>query len=559
MRLLVQPEDGVFPVLKAIQKARRSIDMHIFRLDSKEIEKALAAAVARGVVVRTLIAHTNARGEKGLRKLEQRLLALGATVSRTADDLLRYHGKMMIVDSSWLFVFAFNLTKLDIDGSRSLGVATRKRALVQEALRLFEADFDRKPYSGGAQDFLVSPVNARERLAAFLKRGEEAARTSTTSPSRTTAMIRILQERAKAGVVIRIIGKVEKGHGLEAEKFPGKRQHLRCIVRDGRAAFVGSQSLRKLELDARREIGVIVRDAKLVRADRRRSSRRTGPRPTRGASRRARRRSRTSARTRTGNGKRSPRAREGSGHERRNDAQPIVTPGAGRRNGCPDRALAGRLRRCGARGRGARRRRRLSRPAPATRPPAFTASSSGRGTATLWTLPIEVEVLDLASFSGGLVAEKKGGGKQTQALRFEGADGREWRFRSVDKDPSSRAPDRAQGLVRRLASSRTRSARRTRSTCSWWTRSRTRSACLTSSTALVVLPDDPAARRVPRGVRGHAGHARGEPVREVAGDARVRGLHEDRGHRGAGEARWTPIPASAWTRGPCCGRASSTW
>ena len=98
MQLLVQPEDGVFPVLKAIQKARRSIDMHIFRLDSKEIEKALAAAVTRGVVVRTLIAHTNARGEKGLRKLEQRLLALGATVSRTADDLVRYHGKMMIVD-----------------------------------------------------------------------------------------------------------------------------------------------------------------------------------------------------------------------------------------------------------------------------------------------------------------------------------------------------------------------------------------------------------------------------------------------------------------------------
>ncbi len=169
MKLLVQPEDGVFPVLKAIGKARRSIDMHIFRLDHKEIEKALRAAVARGVVVRTLIAHTNARGEKGLRKLEQRLLDAGATVSRTDDDLVRYHGKMMIVDGVWLYVFAFNLTRLDLDRSRSLGIATRKRALVQEALRLFEADFDRKPYTGGAKDFLVSPVNARERLGAFLK------------------------------------------------------------------------------------------------------------------------------------------------------------------------------------------------------------------------------------------------------------------------------------------------------------------------------------------------------------------------------------------------------
>ena len=44
MKLLVQPEDGVFQVVKALNKARRSIDMHIFRLDQKEIEKALRAA-----------------------------------------------------------------------------------------------------------------------------------------------------------------------------------------------------------------------------------------------------------------------------------------------------------------------------------------------------------------------------------------------------------------------------------------------------------------------------------------------------------------------------------
>src|SRR5512134_3807527 len=168
VQLLIQPEDGVFPLLKAIRGARRSIDLHVFRLAYKEVEKALAAAVARGVVVRTLIAHTSGRGEKGLRKLEQRLLAMGATVSRTADDLLRYHGKIMIIDGTTLYVLAFNLVHLDIDRSRSLGVATRKRELVKEALRVFEADFDRKPYTGGARNLLVSPVNARERLAAFL-------------------------------------------------------------------------------------------------------------------------------------------------------------------------------------------------------------------------------------------------------------------------------------------------------------------------------------------------------------------------------------------------------
>ena len=69
----------------------------------------------------------------------------------------------------------------------------------------------------------------------------------------------------KAGVDVRFIGKVEAKWNLKAEKFPGRRLHVRAIVRDGRRAFVGSQSLRKLELDRRREIGIIMVDAKVVK------------------------------------------------------------------------------------------------------------------------------------------------------------------------------------------------------------------------------------------------------------------------------------------------------
>ena len=69
MQVLVQPDDGIGPILRAIQGARRSIDIHIFRLDRKVIEKTLRDAIERGVVVRTLIAHTARGGEKALRRL----------------------------------------------------------------------------------------------------------------------------------------------------------------------------------------------------------------------------------------------------------------------------------------------------------------------------------------------------------------------------------------------------------------------------------------------------------------------------------------------------------
>jgi cardiolipin synthase len=79
-------------------------------------------------------------------------------------------------------------------------------------------------------------------------------------------ILKLLKERAKAGVDVRIIGKVSsRGDGLAHQKYPGHRLQVRAIVRDGRHAFVGSQSLRTLELDERREVGVFVKGAAIVK------------------------------------------------------------------------------------------------------------------------------------------------------------------------------------------------------------------------------------------------------------------------------------------------------
>jgi cardiolipin synthase len=54
--------------------------------------------------VHALIAFTNRGGEEKLRGLEMCFLASGITVARTADDLVRYHGKMMILDRQELYL-----------------------------------------------------------------------------------------------------------------------------------------------------------------------------------------------------------------------------------------------------------------------------------------------------------------------------------------------------------------------------------------------------------------------------------------------------------------------
>jgi cardiolipin synthase len=264
VKLVVQPADGVMPLVKAINKAKQRVEIVIFRFDRAEIERALVMAANRGVFVHALIAYTNRGGEKNLRKLEMRLLGQGVTVARTADDLVRYHGKMMIIDRRELYVLAFNFTYLDMDHSRAFGVVTGNKKLVAEAVKLFEADSKRQPYVAGQPNFVVSPVNSRKQLSAFLQGAKKQLLIYDPEIS-DQPMIRILEERAKAGVEIKIIGRMtRKSEKLQVHKLSTIRLHTRTIIRDGIQAFVGSQSLRELELGARREVGVIFRDRKVV-------------------------------------------------------------------------------------------------------------------------------------------------------------------------------------------------------------------------------------------------------------------------------------------------------
>jgi cardiolipin synthase len=263
VQLIVQPEAGVVPVVKAIRAARKSIDIFIFRFDRVEVEKALAAAVQRGVQVRALIAHTNRGGEARLRKLEQRLLAGGIQVARTADDLLKYHAKYMVADST-LHLFGFNLTKLDIDKSRSFAISTRDSRAVAEASRLFEADLTRQTYTPGKSNLPVSPENSRAMLSAFIS-GARKELAIYDSNVKDPSMIKLLKERVAKGVRVRIIGEMKgKEPGIDERTLP-MRLHVRAIVRDGTMAFVGSQSLRKDELENRREVGLIINNPTVAR------------------------------------------------------------------------------------------------------------------------------------------------------------------------------------------------------------------------------------------------------------------------------------------------------
>ena len=268
MDLIVQPDDGIDPLIKAITRARKTIDIVIFRFDIDAIEEALTAAVGRGVVVRALVAHTNRGGESKLRKLESRLLKAGVTLSRTANDMVRYHGKLLTVDRKQAFVLGFNYTHQDIERSRSLGLVTRNPRIVADLMRVIDADHNRVDLEIKTSRLVVSPENSRQSLERFIRKAKQELLIYDVGVT-DDKMIAIIKERAEAGVKVRVLGNVEQKWVNEVpwrvKAFKTMKLHVRCIIRDRETAFVGSQSLRKLELDQRREVGMITKDRRTVK------------------------------------------------------------------------------------------------------------------------------------------------------------------------------------------------------------------------------------------------------------------------------------------------------
>ena len=77
----------------------------------------------------------------------------------------------------------------------------------------------------------------------------------------------------------------------------------------------------------------------------------------------------------------------------------------------------------------------------------FTHFLLGEHYRKTWDTPVKVPYLNLEEQFGGLTVYEKGGGHQTTSLKIKGGDGKEYVFRSVDKDPSQLLPFELQNTV----------------------------------------------------------------------------------------------------------------
>jgi len=269
--LIVQPGDSFFPIVRAIDRAERSINLTVFRMDDPIIQQALLEARQRGVRIRVLISSSARGGEEKNRKLLKDAKETGIATKEPAGDSkrARYHYKVMTVDDEEALVFTFNPTRENLHYTRDFGIQVYNPAIATEINRLFDADWNDLPFAPDQESpLLVSPFNSRQKMEMLLENASESiqiADAKLTDP----AIIRLLVKKARSGIPIRVLGDEEHGSELPSEidfrAVPRYRLHAKCAIIDGVTAVIGSMNLRTESLDRRRELSITVDDADVLR------------------------------------------------------------------------------------------------------------------------------------------------------------------------------------------------------------------------------------------------------------------------------------------------------
>jgi phosphatidylserine/phosphatidylglycerophosphate/cardiolipin synthase-like enzyme len=282
LQIFVEPAAGETPVLHAIETAQRSVWVEVYLLTDRNVINALEDAAQRGVQVRVLLElNPYGAGTVSPQETLQELQVAGVQ-TEGADSAYHYtHEKAIIVDGATLLILTANLTKSALGGSsyadnREYGIVDSTMADVQEAVSIFQADWQRTTPTLSDPNLVVSPVNARARILAFIS-GARATLLVEDEEMVDQQSEDALIAAAQRGVNVEVVVPAPSGSsgavpdasrllqgGVHVRYISNVYMHAKMMVADGHMAFVGSENFSATSLDENRELGILIADQTVI-------------------------------------------------------------------------------------------------------------------------------------------------------------------------------------------------------------------------------------------------------------------------------------------------------
>jgi phosphatidylserine/phosphatidylglycerophosphate/cardiolipin synthase-like enzyme len=281
-QLLVMPDDGAEPVIRAIDAAAKTVEIKMFIFSEPKLIDAVKAAKARGVQVRVMLNPARRSGEAENEQTRKVLEAAGIEVKDTHPDFDVSHEKSMVVDSRTALIKSLNWAPKNFTHTRDYAVVTTVADEVAEVLECFNADWDRTSFDGGKAKLVWCRGNGRERIARLIDEAKETLCLQNERYQDTTIIEHLIRAHSR-GVHVRIMAlpphslkdaKLRTGVdglrlmsdvGIKIHKLKDLHLHAKMLLADGKRAIVGSMNITPGSFDDRRELAIEVVDPHIIK------------------------------------------------------------------------------------------------------------------------------------------------------------------------------------------------------------------------------------------------------------------------------------------------------
>jgi phosphatidylserine/phosphatidylglycerophosphate/cardiolipin synthase-like enzyme len=262
----------------AARLAEKSVVVETNIFSDKPSIGALTAAAKKGVKVQVLMPKNPMPWDPNCDfniKTAEALKAGGVEVKWTDPVSKGVQGTVMLIDDKQVLSSSDSLTYAASSSNINFGVINIDPEDVREVSGALSSDWKgsttSKPAGAASSGVVMSPQNARARLASLLQEAQKSINIETSQVS-DSQMASILKAKAKAGVSVHItVADSEKmpdwqkkilddlrASGASVEQLSYQPLKDNLIEVDGKKAYVGSHTLSKASLDETRGFGMIV-------------------------------------------------------------------------------------------------------------------------------------------------------------------------------------------------------------------------------------------------------------------------------------------------------------
>jgi cardiolipin synthase len=279
-RVLVQPDDGIGPVVEMVDSARRAILIKMFTFTSPALIAAVIDAHRRGVQVQVMLNPTRSSGTRANDGTLACLTEAGVAARWTNPRFAVTHEKSMVIDERIALIATFNFSDKYFSKTRDYGLVVENPAVVREVIAGFQADWDRAPFPEVGTQQSHSPLlwsnhNARLVMAGFIDKAQHTLRVQHPKFVDAVILDRLLEARTR-GVDVRVLCggrhgisdydlldtfsslRILRRADIRVHKQNGLTLHAKLILADGERAIVGSMNIDRSAFDLRRELGAVI-------------------------------------------------------------------------------------------------------------------------------------------------------------------------------------------------------------------------------------------------------------------------------------------------------------